>query len=240
MAQSGQRKCLCCGKVFDLDHRNRKRQRFCSTTRCRCASKAASQAAWLAQPQNSGYFRDPVHVTRVQAWRAAHPGYGSGKFRQVRLPLPRRGAVPLQPPLQHARHARLPAARPGLGREAPARQQLAFEGREVALAHRVVVGSARRSHRDPDLRLLAAKPKGDRDVLRVVAVLMHDLFRFSMLGRHVENSKHQFCSQMPGQRPAHDPSVERIAVKDTWPWLLTRTGAPKMGFVRVVRYLVTN
>ena len=82
MAQPGQRKCLCCDSFFDLDHRNRERQRFCSATGCRRASKAASQAAWLAQPQNSGYFRDPVHVARVQAWRAAHPGYGRGKPRR--------------------------------------------------------------------------------------------------------------------------------------------------------------
>ena len=79
MAQSGQRKCLCCGNYFDLDHRNRERQRYCSATQCRLASKAASQAAWLAQPRNNRYFRDPVHVARVQAWRAAHPGYGRGK-----------------------------------------------------------------------------------------------------------------------------------------------------------------
>jgi hypothetical protein len=82
MAQPGQRKCLCCGNFFDLDHRNRERQRFCSATHCRGASKASSQAAWLAQPQNSGYFRDPVHVARVRAWRAAHPGYGRGLPRK--------------------------------------------------------------------------------------------------------------------------------------------------------------
>jgi len=82
MAQAGQRKCLCCEKFFDLDHRNRERQRFCSATQCRRASKAASQAAWLAQPQNRGYFRDPVHVARVQVWRAAHPGYSRGKARK--------------------------------------------------------------------------------------------------------------------------------------------------------------
>ncbi len=82
MAQSGQRKCLCCDQYFYPDHRNRERQRFCSITACRHASKAISQAAWLAQPQNSEYFRDPVHVARVQAWRAAHPGYGSGKPRR--------------------------------------------------------------------------------------------------------------------------------------------------------------
>ena len=83
MAQSGQRKCLCCGELFDLDHRNRGRQRYCFAAQCRRASKAASQAAWLAQPQNIGYFRDPVHVARVRAWRAAHPGYGRGKARKV-------------------------------------------------------------------------------------------------------------------------------------------------------------
>ena len=82
MAQSGQRKCLCCGRLFYPDRRNRERQRYCADTECRRASKAASQAAWLAQPQNCGYFRDPVHVARVQAWRAANPGYGRGRARR--------------------------------------------------------------------------------------------------------------------------------------------------------------
>jgi hypothetical protein len=84
MAQSGQRKCLCCGLFFVPDHRNRERQRYCSATDCAAASKAASQAAWLARPENSGYFRDPSHVARVQAWRAAHPGYGRGRRRTAR------------------------------------------------------------------------------------------------------------------------------------------------------------
>jgi hypothetical protein len=81
MAQSGQRKCLCCGEFFDRDPRNRERQRYCSNANCRRASKAASQATWLAQPQNSGYFCDPVHVARTQAWRVAHPGYSRSKAR---------------------------------------------------------------------------------------------------------------------------------------------------------------
>ena len=79
MAQCGQRKCLCCQHFFDLDHRNLKRQRYCCEPDCRRASKAASQAAWLAKPQNQDYFRDPVHVARVQAWRAQHPGYRRAK-----------------------------------------------------------------------------------------------------------------------------------------------------------------
>jgi len=52
--------------LFDPDPRNINRQRYCSNADCQIASKAASQAAWLAKPQNSDYFRDPVHVTRVQ------------------------------------------------------------------------------------------------------------------------------------------------------------------------------
>ena len=79
MAQSGQRKCLCCEVFFDLDHRNGELQRFCPAAECHRASEAASQAAWLAQPQNKDYLRDPVHVARVQAWRAAHPGYSQAK-----------------------------------------------------------------------------------------------------------------------------------------------------------------
>ncbi len=82
MAKSGQRKCLCCGDFFDPDHRNLKRQRYCSEPKCRRASQAASQAAWLAKPQNADYFRDPVHVARTQAWRAAHPGYSRSRARK--------------------------------------------------------------------------------------------------------------------------------------------------------------
>ena len=84
MAQPGQRKCLCCGLFFVSDHRNRERQRYCPAADCKHASKAASQAVWLTRPENARYFRDPVHVARVQAWRAAHPGYGRGKHRTPR------------------------------------------------------------------------------------------------------------------------------------------------------------
>ena len=83
MAQSGQRKCLCCKLFFDPDHRNRERQRYCAQPECRHSSKSASQGAWLAKPDNRDYFRDPVHVARVQAWRAAHPGYSRGKRRKL-------------------------------------------------------------------------------------------------------------------------------------------------------------
>ena len=84
MAKAGQRKCMSCGEFFLPDHRSGERQRYCAASACRRASKAASQAAWLAQPANKDYFRGPVHVARVQAWRVAHPGYGLGRARSWR------------------------------------------------------------------------------------------------------------------------------------------------------------
>jgi hypothetical protein len=75
MARGDRRKCKCCLKLFLPDPRNRRHQRYCSVPRCRAASKAASQARWLAAPENQDYFCGPVHVARVQAWRSRHPGY---------------------------------------------------------------------------------------------------------------------------------------------------------------------
>ncbi len=75
MAGGNRRKCKCCLKLFRPDPRNRHHQRYCSAPACRAASKAASQARWLATPENQGYFRGPVNVARVQAWRSRHPGY---------------------------------------------------------------------------------------------------------------------------------------------------------------------
>lgn len=116
MAKSGQRKCLNCGDIFDPDCRNVGRQHYCSKPECRRASKAAAQAAWLAKPQNSDYFSGPTQVARVQAWRAANPGYGRARRKvsaalQDTLPAqvidsidetPDRGEIPKVPALQDA------------------------------------------------------------------------------------------------------------------------------------------
>ena len=75
MARGRRRKCKCCRKLFRPDPCNRRHQRYCSAPRCRRASKAASQAGWLARADNRDYFRGPVHLARCQAWRARHPGY---------------------------------------------------------------------------------------------------------------------------------------------------------------------
>lgn len=91
MAKAGQRKCMSCGEFFTPNHRSGDRQRYCCAALCRRESKAASQAAWLARPPNNDYFSGAVHVARVQAWRAAHPGYSLGRVRPSRAlqdPLP--------------------------------------------------------------------------------------------------------------------------------------------------------
>jgi hypothetical protein len=75
MGRGDRRKCKCCLKLFRPDPRNRRHQRYCPARACRAASKTASQARWLAKPENQSYFRGAVNVARVRAWRSRHPGY---------------------------------------------------------------------------------------------------------------------------------------------------------------------
>jgi hypothetical protein len=70
-----QRKCLHCRGFFVPDYRNVGRQRYCSKPPCQQASTADSQRRWLQKPDKHDHFRGPDHVTRVQLWRQAHPGY---------------------------------------------------------------------------------------------------------------------------------------------------------------------
>jgi hypothetical protein len=86
MVKGIRRKCPHCKSLFKPDPRNRRHQRYCSAPACRAASKAASQACWLAKPENQHYFRGPVHVSRVQAWRRCHPGYAR-RAEKGRAPL---------------------------------------------------------------------------------------------------------------------------------------------------------
>lgn len=112
MIKRRRRKCRNCGALFRPDPRNLRHQRYCSQPACRRASKAASQQRWLAKSANRDYFRGPVHVERVRAWRAAHPGY----WRQSRAALQdhssrqvpdteRKSAPLVRSPLQELSHA---------------------------------------------------------------------------------------------------------------------------------------
>jgi hypothetical protein len=75
MARGERRKCKSCLKLFRPDPRSCDRQQYCSAPLCRGASKAASQARWLAKPENQDYFRHPLHVARVREWRTRHVDY---------------------------------------------------------------------------------------------------------------------------------------------------------------------
>jgi len=75
MRATSARKCLCCLQKFHPDARNRRHQQYCSNDDCRKASKAASQARWLAKKENQDYFRGSANSERVRRWREANPGY---------------------------------------------------------------------------------------------------------------------------------------------------------------------
>lgn len=75
MYSKGSCKCQQCGEFFQVDARNRGRQRYCKKVPCRQASKAESQRRWLKKDGNSEYFRGADNAERARAWQAAHPGY---------------------------------------------------------------------------------------------------------------------------------------------------------------------
>jgi hypothetical protein len=66
-------RCHHCRSKFVPDPRIGVRQRYCRAQECRKVSKASSQAAWLADPKNAGYFKGAGNALRVRLWRAANP-----------------------------------------------------------------------------------------------------------------------------------------------------------------------
>ena len=94
MGQERRRICASCGEGFVPDPRNANHQRYCARPGCRAASKRASQAKWLAKPENRNYHRGAAAVARVRAWRQAHPGYGR---RKAAVPIAAPAALPVSP-----------------------------------------------------------------------------------------------------------------------------------------------
>ena len=93
-----------------------------------------------------------------------------------------------------------------LGLELPPIEQLALQGGEEALAHRIVVGIANRPHRRPDAGFLAAQAEGDRGVLRSLVRVMDHVDRTPLRQRHVEGIEHELGFQIVAHRPADDPA----------------------------------
>ena len=95
MHPAGSCKCLHCCDFFLPDARNRERQRYCVKQECRQVSRSASQAKWLAKPENAEHWKGPANVQRVQAWRKANPGYS--RRRGLRRPKALQDALTSQP-----------------------------------------------------------------------------------------------------------------------------------------------
>jgi hypothetical protein len=74
MSDHSPRICLCCKEMF-IPNPHAPHAQYCTQSVCRKASKRASQARWLNQPENRNYFCGSHHVERVRQWRKAHPGY---------------------------------------------------------------------------------------------------------------------------------------------------------------------
>ena len=72
-------RCLWCAEAFDVDRRNVLRQKYCSAPACQKASKKASQAKWLARPENVDYHKGPVAAARVAEWKKANPELVAGQ-----------------------------------------------------------------------------------------------------------------------------------------------------------------
>ncbi len=72
--------CLNCAESFTPDPRNARHQRDCSHPPCQAASERASQAKWLAKPENCNYHLGPAALARVQAWRQDHSEWKGVKF----------------------------------------------------------------------------------------------------------------------------------------------------------------
>src|SRR5271170_7193548 len=95
-------------------------------------------------------------------------------------------------------------------REAMLDEQLALERCVEALAPRVVVAVADRTHRRSHAGFAAALAECDRRVLATLIGVMDDALGSATVDRHVESVEHQLCAQMRRHRPAHDTTAEDV------------------------------
>ena len=99
----------------------------------------------------------------------------------------------------------------GLRLEGPAVQQFAFQCREEAFGHGVVIRIADRAHRRHHAHLLAAFAERIAGVLTTLVGMMDNRLRPALSQRHVERTEHQIGTQMRRHRPADNaarPDIE--------------------------------
>ena len=66
------KKCVLCGRFFEVDRRVGKRQKCCGAAECKKSRKKFQERAWKSR--NPEYFLD-FYASYVKPWRAAHPDY---------------------------------------------------------------------------------------------------------------------------------------------------------------------
>ena len=154
-------------------------------------------------------FTDIHMPGTMDGLKLAH--YVRGRWPPVKLIITSGYARPLFPwPLELTRfdgrvgaysHSRL-----AVRSEATPINQLAFEGSEEALAHRVIVGVADRACRWTDAGLLAAIAESNRSVLRASVRMMDDVVGLPGRERHVESVEHDAGLQISREGPSDDPA----------------------------------
>jgi len=98
----------------------------------------------------------------------------------------------------------------GLALEAAPVEQLAFETREEALGHGVVVGVSDRAHRRTHAHLPAAVAEGDAGVLAALIAVMDDLVGLALLDGHVQRAEHQISRHALADGPADDAAAPDV------------------------------
>ena len=69
--ESGQKRCVYCGRYYKPDPRARKIQKSCHDSECRAKRERESRRKWVEA--NPGYFRG--RYVKVKEWRKRHPDY---------------------------------------------------------------------------------------------------------------------------------------------------------------------
>jgi hypothetical protein len=98
----------------------------------------------------------------------------------------------------------------GLSSESCAVDEFAFEDREEAFTHRVVVGVTDRAHRGAHTGLPTATTEGNPGVLTALIGMMDHIIGSPLPQRYVQCLEHQFGTQMIGHRPADHPPAPHI------------------------------
>jgi hypothetical protein len=105
-------------------------------------------------------------------------------------------------------------ARLGLGVEAAAVEQFAFDAGEEALGHRVVVRPAHAAHRGAHAHLLAALAKLQARGLADLVEVMDDAVCLALRERHVQRRQHPIGMQRLADAPAHHAAAPDLQHDD--------------------------